>query len=138
MKERLSLALSATALAVAVLGATPTGTRQGTRSPRGRVRELQGPPGFQGIQGIQRLKGATGPKGPTGFNGVNVVYQGFSAIHGSSTSQTVTCPVQTHRAVGGGASIGDASGNPGSNHYGTSCSPAPTLRVRVTPAGRLW
>lgn len=84
MKQRLSLALSAAAFLVAVLGVTPfgraaghyvgasahsvaveTGLVRGPRGPRGRP----GPRGLRGRSGAQGVQGAKGDQGPVGAQG---------------------------------------------------------------------
>jgi collagen triple helix repeat protein len=103
MKDRVAITLSATALVVALLGATPfgraagdslqdgarkvrgvvagdastpTATAQlrGPRGPRGR----RGPRGFRGAQGAQGLQGAQGPQGIQGIQGP----QGLQGLKG--------------------------------------------------------
>jgi hypothetical protein len=96
MKINLALVLSATALAVAVLGVTPVGgaaqkaVNAGVdalstaklagpfaRGPRGR-RGKRGPRGPAGPQGIQGPQGSQGPQGPQGAQGA----QGAQGIQG--------------------------------------------------------
>lgn len=93
MKQKLPLALSAAALAVAVLGSTPLGEAAGTaakrglvtakigkseseaqRGPRGRrgprgKRGPRGRTGARGLPGAPGPAGATGPAGPAGAAG---------------------------------------------------------------------
>jgi Collagen triple helix repeat (20 copies) len=97
MQQRLSIALSATALIVAVLGATPFGEAAGNaaseglsaaeavvkdstvgatasptaslqRGPRGK-RGPRGPRGPRGLRGLRGLRGFAGPAGPAGAAG---------------------------------------------------------------------
>src|SRR3954453_23376162 len=113
MKERLSLAFSAAALAVAVLGVTPLGhaagdalataasqakgplqamgmvsqARRGPRGPRGRrgPRGFRGPTGLSGARGVKGDKGDRGVKGTTGDQGPPGIQgnQGIQGVQGN-------------------------------------------------------
>jgi hypothetical protein len=134
MRERIPIALSLSALVVAVLGATPVGeAARDLVIPRNSVGTLhlknnavtsvkvrnfsllavdfrrgQLPQGAPGAQGPTGPAGPGGPPGPPGLSGLQPVFT-TSAIDSSSTrTLTAACP-SGKRAIGGGVSIGPAA-----------------------------
>jgi len=133
MSSRLSLAMSAAALAVALLGSTPLGHALSSALPRNSVGALQlkrnavGPskiapnaiqtshvldgslltadfkPG-QIPQGPKGDKGSKGDPGPPGISGRQVVTASSASDSTNFKQATAQCPVGTV-PIGGGASI---------------------------------
>lgn len=137
MKQRLPLALSITALVVAVLGATPIGTAaKNLVVPRNSVGTIhlknnavvsskvknrslvaadfrlgqlpRGAPGPAGPQGPQGPSGAAGPQGAPGLSGRETVFATSPGNSNSYKTLSATCP-GTKQAIGGGAAIAPAA-----------------------------
>jgi hypothetical protein len=150
MRQRLPIALSTTALLVALLGSTQLGTAarsvvekaaalkaesttvvRGPRGPRGR----RGPRGFRGRTGLRGAVGATGPQGVQGVAGP----QGLQGIQGPKGDPTykrtvLVSPVGTDAENGTAllnalAGITDASAT---NRYLLAIEPG-TYDVGTTP-----
>jgi len=134
MSSRLALAMSASALVVAVLGSTPLGNAVTSALPRNSVGPLQLKRNAVGPQKLapnavrsghvldgsllsadfkagQIPAGPTGPAGPPGVSQKQIVTAQTASDSSSPKSITATCPAGK-QSIGGGGRIDSPSGGP--------------------------